>query len=114
MSDTRLVYSTFPTKEEALLAGRRLLEKRLIACANVLPGIHSLYRWEGTVQSADEVVMLAKTTATCMQAAIDEIKANHPYEIPCIVALPIEGGLPAFVQWVKEQTVDGYQHCKTK
>ena len=99
-----LIYSTFKSKEEALSVAKALLEQKLIACANVQDGVTSLYRWEGAVQQEQETVMTAKTSKEKLQAAMEAIKALHPYELPCIIAYPVAQGMPGFLQWVANET----------
>jgi periplasmic divalent cation tolerance protein len=98
------LYSTFPNREEALSVAHKLLEKKLIACANLLENITSIYRWEGAVQQEQEVLMIAKTTPANVGQAIAEIKKLHSYQLPCIVAYPIAQGHPSFLQWVADET----------
>ncbi len=100
----RLIYTTFPSREAAEEAARALLEARLIACANILPGMVSLYRWEGALERAEEVVMLLKTTAARAEAAVEAVAKAHPYEVPAILLLPIEGGAASFLAWIGAQT----------
>lgn len=99
-----LLYSTFPDRNEAVFVARALLEKRLIACANIIDQAMSLYRWDGQVKEEPEVVMFAKTTSDKNEAAIALINDLHSYEVPCIVALPVEAGFGAFLSWVQEET----------
>ena len=99
-----LLYSTFPDRESALKAARALVEKRLIACANVNDGITSVYRWEGKIQQENEVTLIAKTQKKTLGQAMKQLKQLHPYTVPCIVALPIAEGDAAFLDWVKEET----------
>jgi periplasmic divalent cation tolerance protein len=98
------IYSTFPTQSEALSAARKLLEENLIACANCLPGMVSLYRWQGDIQQESEVALLAKTSALRYPQAIERLATIHPYDIPCIVAFPIAEGHAPFIGWVCGQT----------
>lgn len=104
--DCRLVYTTFPDRTAAEEAARALLERRLIACANILPGMVSLYRWEGKTERAEEVVMLLKTTAARADAvvAVAAVAALHPYEVPAIVILPVAGGGAPFLAWIAAET----------
>jgi len=101
-----LIYSTFPHKQEAVFVARALLEKRLVACANIYENVTSIYRWEGSIHEASEVTLMAKTGQETLSAAIKAIKAMHSYQLPCIVAYPIEEGFPPFLQWVAEETAD--------
>jgi len=99
-----LIYSTFKNRAEALSVAQTLLEKRLIACANVHDGVTSLYRWQGAITQEKEVALTAKTRKEKLQATMDEIRAVHSYELPCIVAYPVTEGLPEFLQWVINET----------
>lgn len=99
-----IVYSTFPNRQEALSAAQQLVEKRLAACVNLHDGVTSIYRWQGAIQQEKEVVFIAKTQQKKVSAAIDALKQLHSYEVPCIVAYPVGEGLPAFLQWVADET----------
>lgn len=98
------VYSTFPNREEALSIASKLLEQKLIACANVLENVTSLYHWQGKAMQESECVMIAKTSASSRAKAIKTLEALHPCDLPCIVAFPITEGNPAFFGWVETQT----------
>lgn len=102
--DYRLVYTTFPSLEAAEAQASALLEARLIACANILPAMVSLYRWEGRTERGQEVVMLLKTTAAQAGAVVDAIEKAHPHEVPAILILPVEGGSQAFLSWIGAET----------
>lgn len=101
--DTRLVYMTAPNREEALKLARLLVEERLAACANVLGAITSVYWWDGKLNEDGEVALIAKTRAALVEALTERVKQVHPYECPCIVALPIDGGNPAFLAWISAE-----------
>jgi len=81
-----------------------VVEARLAACVNILPRVQSVYRWQGAVESASEIPLLIKTTAANYPALENAIRAQHPYEIPEIIALPVERGLPAYLNWVAAET----------
>ena len=98
------VYSTFRNREEAFSVATKLLEQKLIACANLLENVTSLYHWEGTLHQETECVMLTKTSAAARDLAIQAITDLHSYELPCVVALPLSAGSPPFFRWVKTQT----------
>ncbi len=100
----KLLYATFGVKEEAVAVAHKLLAEKLIACANVLDGSTSIYRWEGEVQEASEVILFAKTTEEKAEKAIARIKELHSYKLPCALILPIESGLPDFMGWVEKET----------
>ncbi len=95
-----LIYSTFPSQESAGAAAREMVARKLIACANILPGMVSFYEWEGTLERGEEVVMLLKTTQAVAQDVIAALATLHPYEVPAIIMLPLSGGLPAYLNWV--------------
>lgn len=100
----RFVYMTAGSREEARRIGRTLVEERLAACVNILDGMNSLYWWQGAVQDEQETVLIAKTRAELLERLTDRVKSLHSYSCPCVVALPIEGGNPAFLQWIAEET----------
>jgi periplasmic divalent cation tolerance protein len=102
-----LIYSTFPTQEEAEKAGSVLLDKRLAACINIVPGMVSLYTWQGERHRDAEVVMFIKTRAGLAEAAIAEARQVHPYSNPAFLVLAIESGATPFLQWIMDQTQAG-------
>ena len=104
MKDVWMVYSTFASAGEAVSAARALLEERLIACANVMDGMTALYRWEGKAQEEKEAVFIAKTSADKIDAAVARLKDLHAYQVPCVVAWPLEKGCPPFLGWVLRET----------
>ena len=95
-----LVLTTWPNGESARLAARTLVEERLVACANIVPGIESIYRWREAVEESAEVLMLLKTTAARYSAAADRIRELHTYEVPEVICVRIGDGLPAYLKWV--------------
>ena len=99
-----LVYMTAETPEEAKALGRGLVEARLAACANVLTGMVPIFWWEGEVQEGSEAVLIAKTRRDLVEALTAFVKQHHSYDCPCVVALPIEAGNPAFLGWIGEET----------
>lgn len=101
---TLLVFTNCPDPASAEALAAALVELRLAACVNVLAPCRSLYRWHGAVEQATEVPLLIKTTPGRYAALEAEIRARHPYELPEIVAVPIEAGLPAYLQWVQDET----------
>ena len=102
--DLRFVYMTAGSREEARRIGRTLVEERLAACVNILDGMNSLYWWQGAVQDEQETVLIAKTRAGLLERLTERVKALHSYRCPCVVALPIAGGNPAFLQWIADET----------
>ncbi len=100
-----LIYITAADADEAKALGRALVEARLAACANVLPGIVPIFRWEGEVQEGSEAALIAKTRTDLVERVIELVKERHSYDCPCVVALPIEAGNPAFLDWIAEETL---------
>ena len=98
------VYTTYPSIVEAEEAGRALVEQRLAACVNILPGMISHYRWQGALERAEETVMLIKTRASLAEAVRASIKDKHSYETPAILVLPIESVDQTYLEWVMAET----------
>lgn len=102
--DTLLVMTTCPDTEHAQALAVQLIEARLAACINQLPGIRSVYRWEGELKSGSEVLLMIKTPADKWQALEAAIKADHPYELPEIIAVPISNGHQPYLDWIQDTT----------
>ena len=103
-SKVSFVYVTVPDENTAKHIAEKVVEARLAACANILPGMKSIYHWQGQINTDDEVVLILKTRATHFQTLANEIKKLHPYECPCIVALPVVIGEAAYMQWILDNT----------
>jgi len=99
-----ILYTTYPSLAEAERIGKAVLERRLAACVNILAPCRSVYRWRGAVQHDEEYPVLIKTTRESYAALEAAIREAHPYELPEIVAVPIERGLPAYLDWVATET----------
>ncbi len=99
-----LVITNLPERGAAERLADALVAKRLAACVNILAPCRSVYRWQGAVQHDEEHPMLIKTTDERYPELEAEIRAQHPYELPEIVAVPIERGLPGYLAWVAEET----------
>jgi periplasmic divalent cation tolerance protein len=99
------VYTTFPSVVEAESAGRALVEARLAACVNILPGMISVYRWQGAVECGEEAVMIVKTRASLAEAVRASVKATHPYDTPAIIVLPVESVDDRYFSWILDSTV---------
>jgi len=95
-----LVYTTWPSIVEAEVAGRNVVEKRLAACVNILPGMISHYWWQGKIERAEEAVMLVKTRASLAEKVGALVKELHTYATPAIMVLPVESLDPAYHQWI--------------
>jgi periplasmic divalent cation tolerance protein len=100
-----LVYVTAGSRDEAVKIGRAAVESRLAACANVLPApTTSIYWWQGKLEQAEEVSLILKTRAALVDELVAKVKEQHSYDCPCVVALPIEGGNPQFLEWIDAET----------
>ena len=100
-----VVLTTLGTEADARAMVTTLLEKRLIACGTLLPGARSIYRWEGALQEEAEVVVLLKTDASRWSALSEVVKDRHPYQVPELLALPVEHGLDQYLSWVTSEVV---------
>jgi len=102
LDQLRVVLCTFPDWDQARQIGAALVEAQVAACVNLLPGAESIYRWEGKVETAQEVVAIIKTANyPALEAMLLE---KHPYEVPEILALEVSGGLPAYLEWAAAAT----------
>ena len=97
-------YVTAGSRDEAMAIGRALVEERLAACANLIEGMTSVYRWRDTIQEDREVVLIAKTRRELVDRLTARVRELHSYETPCVVALPLQGGNPAFLNWIAAET----------
>lgn len=104
MSKKILVFSTAPDPETASTIARALVEEGLAACVNLLPSATSIYRWQGVVETANETVMLMKTTEERLDAIERRVVALHPYEVPEFIAVEIASGHPAYLEWIGDST----------
>lgn len=95
-----LVFCTCPNQETAKKLAHDLVANHFAACVNLIPQITSIYRWQNTIETAEEYFLIIKTTATLYSQAENFIRANHPYEIPEIIATPIAQGLPEYLSWL--------------
>jgi periplasmic divalent cation tolerance protein len=99
-----LVLTNLPDRAAAERLADMVVEKNLAACVNILAPCRSVYRWKGAMQHDEEHPMLIKTTRERYAALEQALRAGHPYELPEIIALPIERGLPQYLQWVAAET----------
>ncbi|MAE93256.1 MAG: divalent-cation tolerance protein CutA [Planctomycetota bacterium] len=95
-----VVLVTVPDAETGAQIGRTLVAERLAACVNLVPGLRSIYRWEGEIQDDAEVLLLVKTRADRLPELSSRVEALHPYELPEVLALAAAGGSPAYLDWV--------------
>jgi periplasmic divalent cation tolerance protein len=99
-----VVLATVPDPEVGRKLARTLLGERLIACANLVPGVISLYRWQGEVQEEGECLVVMKTRTELVPRLVERIPALHPYDLPEVLALPVTEGLPPYCRWVLDET----------
>ncbi len=99
-----LVLTNLPDRASAQQLAGALIEQRAAACVNILAECQSVYRWQGKTESASEVPVLAKTTRQAYSRLEATIRQHHPYELPEIIAIPVTGGLPAYLHWVVQET----------
>lgn len=104
MQELVLVYTTWPDAAAAEEAGRALVEARLAACANILPGMVSLYHWQGALERAQEAVLILKTRRDLARSLTAAVRERHPYEMPAILVLSVDDAEPAFAQWITDET----------
>lgn len=103
MSDHRFVYVTVSSEDEGLAIARTVVEERLAACANLLPPIRSVYHWNGRVEDGVEHTLVLKSRADRIDALTARIVDLHSYDVPCVVALPIVDGHPAYLAWLSAE-----------
>src|SRR5688572_17897250 len=99
-----VILTTVASVDEAVTLIRALLERRLIACGNILPGVRSIYRWEGKVADEQEVIVLLKTRASRVEALEMAFGELHPYKLPELLALPVSAGLHKYLEWIDDET----------
>lgn len=104
MEQAIMVLTNLGDMESARTLARALVERRLAACVNLLPGVQSVYRWQGVVEEAAEVTMLIKTSAARYAELEQAIRQLHPYELPEIISAPVAAGLPAYLEWIVQET----------
>lgn len=102
MTNKRIVLSTAGSEDEARKIAHHLVEQRLAACVNIIPGIESVYRWEGKIESNREYLLLIKTSSTMFPEVRDAILELHSYELPECVEIAVEDGSSEYLQWVEE------------
>jgi periplasmic divalent cation tolerance protein len=100
MTDLLIVYSTFASEEDAARVTRVLVEERLIGCANLVPGVRSIYRWQGSVADEREVLAIMKTRKQDWSALLSRLHELHPYDTPECVAVRMAAGAPKYLEWL--------------
>ena len=104
MTEAIVVLVTTPTPERAAELARALVEERLAACGNVVPGLRSIYRWEGKVEDESEALLLLKTTRARFEALRERVLALHPYAVPEVIALPVVAASEPYLAWIAGET----------
>ena len=102
--ECRIVLCTCPEGDAAERLARTLVDEGLAACVNRLPGVTSTFRWQGRVEEERETLLLVKSTTARLAELQERIKALHPYELPEVIAVPVQDGLPAYLDWVIQST----------
>ena len=102
MSGARVVLVTAPSPDVGAALGRALVDERLAACVNVIPGLTSIYRWQGQREEASECLLVIKTDETRYAELERRVLELHPYTVPEVLALPVERGAPAYMEWLKD------------
>ena len=106
MEQIYLAYCTCPNSESARAVAETLVSEHLAACVNILPGISSVYRWEGRIETAGEVLLMIKTSAPRVAAIIDRITELHPYDVPEVICHTIAAGQERYLDWVRQRTAN--------
>lgn len=99
-----IIYITTKDKDQAKQIGKILVEERLAACVNIIDEMASIYWWNNSLNEDNEAILIAKTTQDLLDPLTARVKQLHTYECPCIVAIPIIGGNPDYLQWIEQQT----------
>ncbi|KAL9229149.1 hypothetical protein vseg_004647 [Gypsophila vaccaria] len=101
-----VVYVTVPNKEAGKKLAESIVKERLAACVNRVPGVESVYEWKGEIQTDSEELLIIKTRESLLGALTEHVKANHEYEVPEVIAMPITGGNAQYLEWLKNSTRD--------
>jgi len=99
-----VIFITTTDEQEAQVIAKLLLEKRLIACANVVPKVSSMFWWQGVLESEDECMLILKTKTSLLSEVVEMVKSAHSYDIPEVIALPIIGGNEDYLKWIGDET----------
>ena len=98
----RLILSTFASRRQAERMASGLMARHLAACCNVIPALSSFFRWKGRTEKAREALLMVKTTASCVPGTLAFLKQHHPYELPELIVLSLEGGESAYLRWIRD------------
>lgn len=100
-----LILNTCPNKESASQVANTLVDKHLAACVNILPGLTSIYHWQGQIESAEEYLLIIKSTQSAFSDVQSAIREIHPYELPEVIAVPITAGLDSYLAWIGDNVI---------
>ncbi|CAN0509249.1 unnamed protein product [Laminaria digitata] len=98
-----MVYVTCGSLDQARQIALSVVEERLAACANIIDGMHAVFRWEGVVQEGEEVILILKTRSVGVAALSARVKELHSFEVPCVLEIPLGGGNPDFFTWIADE-----------
>jgi periplasmic divalent cation tolerance protein len=98
-----VIYVTAPDEAAARAIGHAVVAERLAACANILPGMRSLYWWQGKLEETTEAVVILKTVESAVARVIERVRALHPYDVPCTIALRVSDGNPDYLAWLRAE-----------
>ena len=112
MSDYILIYITISNEEAATHIAEKLVSENLVACANIIPTIKSVYKWQNQMETNSESVVLFKTTKSMEQIVINRIKELHPYQLPCVVSFDIADGNGDFLNWISQSVMESKHESK--
>ncbi|HWE24226.1 MAG TPA: divalent-cation tolerance protein CutA [Myxococcales bacterium] len=104
MTDALLVFTTLPSADKAAEIAKMLVQEKLVACVNVLPAVRSIYRWQGKLHDENEVLVLMKTRAEHLERLKLRLLEVHPYEVPEVLAVPVESGYQPYLDWIAGET----------
>ena len=99
-----VIFITTSDEQEAQAIAKLLLEKRLIACANIVSKVNSIFWWQGNLESENECMLILKTKAPLLDEVVEMVKSSHSYDVPEIIALPIIGGNDDYLKWIGDET----------
>jgi periplasmic divalent cation tolerance protein len=99
-----IVYTTLPARDAAVTLARDVVSQQLVACANIIPGMTSVYRWKGELEESEEVILLLKTQTELVPQVMQAVKSLHPYETPCILSWNLDAAGADFENWVISET----------
>ena len=114
MTPYQIIFCTSPNQKTSEIIAHSLVEQKLAACVNILPGLTSIYCWQDQIEHASEQLLMIKTNSIHYAQIEQVIKTLHPYEIPEIIALAIDQGLPAYLDWIHQNTCFDDQHTKQR